>query len=194
MIIDPSFQEKLKELEAKVSRCNGWEMERAQLKDTVAQNTSLIHSYKKEERHLKDERDALRRQVEDQARIMAELQKMATSRGQSGGESEKLAALRKEKDQMVELMGEEIQTMQRQIMTFQQERDTYKEQLKAAEEKIVIIRSDSRRQENLAKVNSTDVSSNTFSYKLISSFECMRAFPRGNLTVLRHVACSGQHH
>ncbi|KAG1701728.1 hypothetical protein GQR58_004626 [Nymphon striatum] len=51
------------ELEAKVSRAQGWEMERLQIQDTLNQNNSLIDSYKKEEKHLKHERDNLRRQL-----------------------------------------------------------------------------------------------------------------------------------
>ncbi|KAG1714645.1 hypothetical protein GQR58_001063 [Nymphon striatum] len=149
-------EERLKELEAKVSRAQGWEMERLQIQDTLNQNNSLIDSYKKEEKHLKHERDNLRRQVEDQARIINELQKMTTGTNAfSGDESERLTAVRNEKEQLVQLMGEEIQTMQKQILSFQKERDSYKEKLDLAEKLLEKNKFEAKKQDQSRK-NATD--------------------------------------
>ncbi|XP_076362144.1 LOW QUALITY PROTEIN: uncharacterized protein LOC143253002 [Tachypleus tridentatus] len=155
------FQERMKEMENKVMRMSNVEQEKLNLKGSLEERDSLIESYKREEKHLKEERDKMRRKIEDLSRKVVELERAErtsrtisiTGRQEMYGlrtqlehsehvQKANLGALRADYEDRIVMMGGEIEKMGKEILKLTKERDHYREQLAQAEKSLGELKSD----------------------------------------------------
>ncbi|XP_054157646.1 kinesin-related protein 4-like [Oppia nitens] len=143
------LQERSASLESKVSRASFVIEENLRLKEMINEKESLLESYRKEEKHVKTERDNLRKRCDELAMKIADMEKverMTRTVNITGKDKElqeykirlehtqtshkgEVAALHAEYEGRMRLMGDEINELQRQIAFLANERDRFKDQL-----------------------------------------------------------------
>ncbi|XP_067141899.1 putative leucine-rich repeat-containing protein DDB_G0290503 isoform X2 [Centruroides vittatus] len=156
------LQDRVKELQAKAAKYSSWDQEKRRMKDTIEEKDSLIESYRKEERHLKDERERLRKRLEEISKKLADAERAEkTSRslsviGRSDSMREdykaELAALKGDYEGRMTMMNSEMQNMQTQIISLARERDQLKEKLTSSETKTKEVLSGSIRREKMMEM------------------------------------------
>ncbi|XP_065581081.1 centrosomal protein of 290 kDa-like [Artemia franciscana] len=166
------MQEKLRELEEKLSRSAGDASSTQRLRDIIEEKKRQMERTKEESNALQDqlsiakrEADDLRKKLEDFDKVSkvqrnmtvdtTELEKevlrlrSCLSHGEKSHRAE-LAQLKMKFDQRLALMNEEIQTMQLQVDKFKRERDTFKEILDGAQKMMSELRADPSRKKDSA--------------------------------------------
>ncbi|XP_035215128.1 trichohyalin-like [Stegodyphus dumicola] len=145
------MQERMKELNRRMERLKTVEQERRRLQDLVDEKETLIESYKKEEKHLKEERDRLRKRVDDFTKAMESRDRPIPWSRVSDNEDSKLSAelesTRRDYEGRMTLMSSEITSMQSQIASLVEERDNLKSQLSSAERNAEEMRTGSLKRE-----------------------------------------------
>lgn len=144
------IQERSKELSRRLERLKNVEQERRRLQDLVDDKEALIDSYKKEEKHLKEERDRLRKRVDDLTKATESKDRPIFWTRSDIGEaklSEELETTRREYEGRMNMMSSEITSMQSQIANLVSERDNLKSQLSSAERNAEEIRTGSLKRE-----------------------------------------------
>ena len=143
------LQEKVATLEAKVSRAAFAEEDKNRMKSLLVEKESLLESYRKEEKTIKEERDKLRKRCEELMGKIADMEKvdrMTRTTNITGKDKEiqeykirlehsqashkgEVAALHAEYEGRMRLMGEEVDELQRQIACLANDRDRLRDQL-----------------------------------------------------------------
>ncbi|XP_067009109.2 uncharacterized protein [Anabrus simplex] len=158
-------QEKLKELEEKVTR-NGsdvWNSERNRLKASIEEKNHEIEQMKREADvlndqadHMKKENDELRRKLEDFDKVVKIQRNMSAdttalerqlreSKNKLTQEEKnhkaEIAQLKMRYDSQVAVVSDEIQALQAQVTRFKRERDTFRHMLEGAQKTITELKS-----------------------------------------------------
>ncbi|GFU08878.1 uncharacterized protein NPIL_696571, partial [Nephila pilipes] len=140
------LQERVKELTRRLERMKTTDQDRRRLQDLVEEKGTLIESYKKEEKYLKEERERLLKKVE----ALETLDRSAAWSHVSSGDSKldnQMDSLKREYEGRMSLMSSEITSMQSQIASLAEERDRLKSQLSSAERNAEEMRTGSLKRE-----------------------------------------------
>lgn len=156
------LQDRVKELQAKAAKYASWDQEKRRMKDTIEEKNSLIESYRKEERHLKEERERLRKRVEDISKKLTDSERnekinrslSVIGRSDSLKEDYKaeLSSLKEEYEGRMTIMNTEMQNMQTQIISLARERDQLKEKVSNLEVKTKEVLSGTLRREKMMEM------------------------------------------
>ncbi|GFQ79512.1 uncharacterized protein TNCT_351341, partial [Trichonephila clavata] len=150
------LQERVKELSRRLERMKSTEQDRRRLQDLVEEKGTLIESYKKEEKYLKEERERLLKKVE----ALETLDRSAAWSHIGSGDSKqdnKTDSIRREYEGRMTLMSSEITSMQTQIASLAEERDRLKSQLSSAERNAEEMRTGSLKRERARHREEADV-------------------------------------
>ncbi|XP_021938796.1 golgin subfamily B member 1 isoform X3 [Zootermopsis nevadensis] len=165
------LQDKLKELEEKVSRSNSndsWVLERTRLKSALQGKSLEMEQMKKEAdmtadqmEHFRRENDELRKKLEDFDKVVKvhrsmsadtsaiekELQSIKNKRyEEEKTHKSEMAQLKLRYDGRVAVICEEIQGLQGQVSRFKRERDTFRHMLEGAQRTIADLKASSGRE------------------------------------------------
>ncbi|XP_069678529.1 golgin subfamily A member 4 isoform X2 [Periplaneta americana] len=165
------LQEKLKELEEKVSRSNGgdsWTLEKTRLKSILEDKTIEMDQMKKEAHMLSDQMEHIRKENDELKKKLDDFDKVVkVHRSMSADttavekelrniknklyEEEKthkteMAQLKLRYDSRVAVISEEIQGLQGQVSRFKRERDTFRHMLEGAQRTIADLKASSGRE------------------------------------------------
>ncbi|GIY72763.1 uncharacterized protein CEXT_275421 [Caerostris extrusa] len=135
-----------KELSRRLERIKSAEQDRRRLQDLVEEKGTLIESYKKEEKYLKEERDRLQKKVE----ALEAMDRSAAWSHIGTGDSKtdnQLESMKRDYEGRMTLMSSEITSMQTQIASLAEERDRLKSQLSSAERNAEEMRTGSLKRE-----------------------------------------------
>ncbi|GIY18962.1 uncharacterized protein CDAR_412251, partial [Caerostris darwini] len=138
--------ERVKELSRRLERIKSAEQDRRRLQDLVEEKGTLIESYKKEEKYLKEERDRLLKKVE----ALEAMDRSAAWSHIGTGDSKtdnQLESMKRDYEGRMTLMSSEITSMQTQIASLAEERDRLKSQLSSAERNAEEMRTGSLKRE-----------------------------------------------
>nr|XP_042908856.1 myosin heavy chain, skeletal muscle [Parasteatoda tepidariorum] len=145
------LQERVKELSRRLDKFKSTEQDKRRLQDLVEEKETLIESYKKEEKYLKEERNRLQKRTEDLAKAMeAKIDRPVVLPPLDTGDSKlnkQLDTLRREYEGRMSMMSSEITSMQNQIASLVEERDRLKSQLSMSERNAEEMRTGSLKRE-----------------------------------------------
>ncbi|GFW66358.1 uncharacterized protein TNCV_3433211 [Trichonephila clavipes] len=150
------LQERVKELSRRLERMKSTEQDRRRLQDLVEEKGTLIESYKKEEKYLKEERERLLKKVEaletlDRSAAWSHIGSVDSK------QDNQTDSIRREYEGRMTLMSSEITSMQTQIASLAEERDRLKSQLSSAERNAEEMRTGSLKRERARHREEADV-------------------------------------